>query len=118
MQNFKYPPEYDDFAHEIAVMSPKVSRVMKATFPARTARSFQYVMSPSEFDSDLDWDLERNVLSSLDSLLNFRNALIMPRDTSRLGILPVHLYSSCLAMIPSFYLGYGLTRTARPKNGT
>lgn len=41
MQNFCYPPAYDEFMHIVNIHSPRAHRFLKAYLPARTHRSIR-----------------------------------------------------------------------------
>ena len=43
MQNFQYPPGFDDWAHELCCINPEAYRSFKDTFAGRTERSFRDV---------------------------------------------------------------------------
>lgn len=43
MQNFSYPPEWDQFLHVISIESPLAYRTLLQYLPGRTERSFRYI---------------------------------------------------------------------------
>ena len=45
MQNFKYPPAFDDWTHELAIIRPEAYRNFQSVFGGRSERSFQNIRS-------------------------------------------------------------------------
>ncbi|KAJ7661512.1 hypothetical protein DFH06DRAFT_1089007 [Mycena polygramma] len=41
MQNFKYPPAWDELCHIVQIQSPRAARALAEHFPVRTQRSFR-----------------------------------------------------------------------------
>jgi len=41
MQNFHYPPAYDEFIHIVNIHSPRAHRFLAEHLPARTERSYR-----------------------------------------------------------------------------
>lgn len=44
LQNFKYAPAWDELCHIIYIVSPQAYRILRSYFPARTPRSFRYLI--------------------------------------------------------------------------
>ncbi|KZS86590.1 hypothetical protein SISNIDRAFT_420725 [Sistotremastrum niveocremeum HHB9708] len=47
MQNFKYERSFDEFAHRLAILSPKAYREFQQYFQGRTIRSYQHLRTKS-----------------------------------------------------------------------
>ncbi|KAJ6587364.1 hypothetical protein B0H10DRAFT_2234035 [Mycena sp. CBHHK59/15] len=45
MQNFKYPPAWDELCHIVQIHSPTTARALAEHFPVRTARNFRQVIA-------------------------------------------------------------------------
>ena len=45
LQNFKYAPAWDELCHIIYIVSPRAYRILRSYFPARTPRSFRYLIT-------------------------------------------------------------------------
>lgn len=43
LQNFHYPPAYDEFIHIINIHSPRAHRHLAKYLPTRTERSYRYL---------------------------------------------------------------------------
>lgn len=43
MQNFKYPPEYDEFIHVLSIHCPRAHRFLREHLAACTKRSYRFV---------------------------------------------------------------------------
>lgn len=43
LQNFHYPPAYDEFVHIVKIHSPRAHRYLSKHLPARTQRSYRSV---------------------------------------------------------------------------